>query len=446
MTQTIDCSDRHCIIGAGPGGLVQARALRWAGLPFDVLERHKNVGGLWDIDNPTTAVYASAHFVSSRTQSGFLDFPMPDTVAEFPGRVEILDYLRAFADAYDLKRHIQFSSPVQKVEPQGGLWHVTVGDQVRVYRSVICATGMHSEPVLPQIPGRFSGTQRHSMTYRTPDEFRDQRVLIVGAGNSGCDIATEAARNARAAYISMRRGYHFLPKTIFGKPADVYERENEWMPFRFRRWVFTHMLRVLLGDLTRYGLQQPEHRLFETQPILNSDILHCLAHGSLSARPDIERLDGKRVRFVDGSSVEVDQIVYATGYRASLPYLDASHVEWHGHGLGHFLTCFSRRHANLFTLGFFEGNAAVFPQLELLAVLIARFLRAQEKDPATAQAMRTKVEAGTRDLTGPLQMIDSPRHTAYTDWHTFRKRVRALQRDLRWPAATDADFRPLRGA
>ena len=442
-TAMIDCTDRHCIIGAGPSGLAQARAFLALGLPFDIFERHSDIGGLWDITNHGTPIYEHTHFVSSRSESGFLDFPFPPG-ADFPKRDEILAYLHAFAHAYGLRKHIHFASEVQRVEPRDGFWSVTARGETRLYRSVVCASGMHWTPNWPQIPGSFDGLQRHSQDYCSPDEFKHQRVLIVGAGNSGCDIATEAARNATSAYISMRRGYHFLPKTFFGKPADIYERENEWMPFRFRQWVFGHMLGILQGDLTRYGLQKPTHRILESQPILNSDILSCIAHGDLRPKPDIQRLDGSTVHFVDGSSIEVDQILYATGYKAAFPYMDAEHIEWVGHGVGHFMTCFSRKHPNLFTLGFYEGNAAVFPHLELFASTIARYLLSQDRNTGQDALLREIADKEQGDLRGPIHMIDSPRHAVYCDWLTFRKRIRKLYQRLEWSMPTAGDFTRLR--
>ena len=444
-TPIIDCTDKHCIIGAGPSGLAQARAFLAEGLSFDIFERHTDIGGLWDINNPGTPVYENTHFVSSRTQSGFMGFPFPPG-GDFPRRDEILAYLHAFAHAYGLRKYIYFSNMVQRVEPKDGFWLVTVRGETRLYRSVVCASGMHWTPNWPKISGTFDGLQRHSMDYRSPEEFKNQRVLIVGGGNSGCDIATEAARNASAAYISMRRGYHFLPKTFFGKPADVYERENEWMPFRFRQWVFGHMLGILQGDLTRYGLQKPAHRILESQPILNSDILSCIAHGDLHPKPDIQRLDGSTVYFVDGSSIEVDQILYATGYKAAFPYLDAEHIEWLGHGVGHFLTCFSRKHPNLFTLGFYEGNAAVFPHLELFAATIARYLVSQAQNTRQDALLLEIAQKEQGDLRGPIHMIDSPRHAAYCDWLTFRKRIRQLYRRLGWSMPAASDYTRLREA
>lgn len=146
----------------------------------------------------------------------------------------------------------------------------------------------------------------------------------------------------------------------------------------------------------------------ETQPILNSDILSCFAHGDLLAKPDIKRFDGSTVHFVDGSSVEVDQIVFATGYQAAFSYLDPEHIEWAGHGVDHFMTCFSRKHPNLFTLGFYEGNAAVFPHLELFASMVARYLYSREQKTGQDLALLEIARNEHGDLRGPIHMIDSP--------------------------------------
>jgi cation diffusion facilitator CzcD-associated flavoprotein CzcO len=98
--------ERYCVIGAGAAGLAQARAFRWAGVPFDVLERHEDVGGIWDLENPGTPMYASCRLISSRRLSGFLDFPMPPDYPDYPTRAQVLAYLREFARAHGLYEQI----------------------------------------------------------------------------------------------------------------------------------------------------------------------------------------------------------------------------------------------------------------------------------------------------------------------------------------------------
>jgi cation diffusion facilitator CzcD-associated flavoprotein CzcO len=228
---------RYCIIGAGPSGLAQARAFQQRGIEFDVFERHRDVGGLWDMSNPGSPLYESAHFISSRTQSGFLGFPMPEAYPDYPRHDQILAYLRAFADAYGLRERIQFGTAVERVALTEDGARVEAGGQERHYSGVVCATGVNWTPNLPEYPGRFAGTYRHTASYRRPSELSGKRVLIIGLGNSGADIACDAARFAEKAYVSVRRGYHFIPKHIFGKPADVFAHEGPKLP----KWLEAHV-------------------------------------------------------------------------------------------------------------------------------------------------------------------------------------------------------------
>ena len=112
---------------------------------------------------------------------------------------------------------------------------------------------------------------RHTVEYRSPSSLAGKRVLIVGAGNSGVDIACDAARSARAACISLRRGYHFVPKHMFGVPTDVFLSGQVTLP----KGVAvpddpSKMLAALVGDLTRYGLPAPDHKALESHPIMNT--------------------------------------------------------------------------------------------------------------------------------------------------------------------------------
>ena len=215
-----------CIIGAGPAGLAAARALKARGLPYTHLERHTAVGGLWDIDNPGTPLYESAHFISSRTMSAFSGYPMPDDYPDYPNHRQILAYLRGFADAYDLTDSIEFGVEVTAIEPTAdGRWRVLRSDgTASEHDQVVAASGVQWDPIVPELPDGYTGEVRHSVTYRSAEELKGRRVLVVGAGNSGCDIACDAARSADHAVLSVRRGYWFIPKHVFGIPPTCSPR------------------------------------------------------------------------------------------------------------------------------------------------------------------------------------------------------------------------------
>ena len=295
-------SPKVCLIGAGPAGLAAARHLKQRGIRYDQLERHSDVGGIWDIENPGTPMYKSAHFISSRHTAGYYGFPMPEHYPDYPGHRLVLEYTRQFATAYGLYDRIEFNQSVERVEKVDASWRVTLANgESRNYSHVICASGHTWRPNWPSYEGEFFGEIIHSVDYRNADRFKGKRVLVVGAGNSACDIACDAAQTADAAFISMRRGYHFIPKHIHGEPTDVFVAKSQWLPFEPRRWFFERILKRINGDLTSLGLPAPDHRLLESHPIINSQLIHYLHHGDITVCRDIDRLDGEGVVFKDGA-------------------------------------------------------------------------------------------------------------------------------------------------
>ena len=317
---------RYCVIGAGYAGNGVAKAFKDAGIPYDHLERNDAIGGNW-----YDGVYDSTHIISSRDTTGYGDFPMPASYPDFPSRDQMLDYLNSYVDHFGLREQIEFETEVVRIEPldERGTngWHAELDTgEVRHYAGVVVASGHHWSKRLPSYPGSFVGTEIHSKDYKRPADFAGDRVLVVGVGNSGCDIAVEAARTFGGATISMRRGNWFLPKTLFGVP--VAEIERPWLPVWAQRRFLKAALRVAIGPYERYGLPKPDYELFEKHPIVNSQLLYQLRHGVVTAKPDIERLDGHTVHFVDGTNAEFDTIAYATGFDVSFPFLDHGLLEW----------------------------------------------------------------------------------------------------------------------
>ena len=188
---------RYCLVGGGPSSMVMARALIKEGVPFDWYEKHRDFGGIWDMDNPTSPMYESAHFISSKYTSGFYGLPMPQDFPDYPTWRQIRDYIRAFARTYGLYEHVTFNTEVTDARRlDGDRWEVTTSAGVtREYDGLICAPGVTWHPSQPKLAGQdiFAGEIRHSVTFRDGMEFRDKKVLIIGAGNSGVDIACDAA-------------------------------------------------------------------------------------------------------------------------------------------------------------------------------------------------------------------------------------------------------------
>lgn len=432
-TPVIDRRDAVCIVGAGPGGLSAARALKAQGLDYDQFERHTGVGGIWDMTNPGSPIYQSAHFISSRDLSGFIGFPMPKDYPDYPSNQQILAYVNSFADAFGLRERVHFGSGVADVSKQDdGHWRVTLADgSCRLYGALICATGVTWDPSMPEYVGDFDGEVRHSVTYKRPEEFRGKKVLVVGLGNSGADIACDAAMNADQAFISIRRGYHFIPKHLFGMPADQFAESGPHLPMWLARPIFGAVLRVLNGNLTRFGLPRPDHRLFESHPLLNTQLLHHLQHGNITVKPDIERLDGRNVVFKDGSRQQVDLVLCATGYRWSAPYA-AEYFKWVNGRPQMYLSMFNRQHRNLFGIGYIETNSSAYKLFDTQAWMIASYLKAQRDGEASAEQFDALVKTDEPDLSGGLKFVKSARHEVYLEAHALKTYLKSLRKRMGW--------------
>jgi cation diffusion facilitator CzcD-associated flavoprotein CzcO len=440
----LDFSEQvYCVVGAGPAGLATSRALARLGVPHVVYEKHSDVGGIWDMENPGTPMYESAHFISSKWTSGFAGFPMTDIVGDYPHHPEVLQYLRAFADAYGLRRHIRLGAEVRRIEQEGAAWRVRLADgSAHLHRGVICANGTTWLPSLPEWPGPFNGELRHSVSYRSPEEFRGRRVLVVGLGNSGADIACDAARCARHAAISIRRGYHFLPKHVYGWPTDVFVHRPDLLPEQVRGLDLRAGVFAVTGDVRRWGLPAPDHAPGQSHPLMNTQLLHHFAHGDIEVRPDLECLEGDRVRFKDGSRMEVDLLLAATGYRVEVPYMDRRFFEHRGGRVIHYLNVFNRNYHELFTMGFAEVASGIYPLLDQMAHLLACHLRDRLQEPFACLEFEQWKMDDDFDVRGDRSFIDSARHANYVDLSSYVGHVDRLCRHFGWPSFDSLDHTP----
>ncbi|MEM6348603.1 MAG: NAD(P)-binding domain-containing protein [Bacteroidota bacterium] len=414
---------KYLIIGAGPAGLAAAVALQKAAIDFEIVDAGDKVGGIWDIDRAETPMYQSAHFISSRTLSGFADLPMPDDYPDYPSHRLVQAYIESYALYHQLNPHIRFKTKVLQLKRQEQHWQAHFDDGLTdYYQGVICATGITWHQNLPEIPGDFQGELIHSFDYKDDSQFRGKSVLIIGAGNSGCDIACDAARAAKNAFISMRRGYYFLPKYTFGMPSDLF-KEKYALPNKYLDTRISELLlnKVLVGDLRQYGLPKPDHHLMESHPIMNNRLLHYLGHGDIKAKGDVAKLEGQSVRFADGSSEQIDLIVAATGYKRVFPFLEEEQLDKKaGKEIDLYLEVFSKKYDDLFFVGGIEVSSAIFGLLNLQGELIASYLKAQEADKQSYQAFLQDKRQKDLNLKGKNKYIDSLRHQRYTDKKLYR--------------------------
>lgn len=313
----MDTKEKHLIIGAGPVGLAHAKALKFADIPYDQVEADDDVGGNW-----YHGVYETAHIISSKKVTEYKDYPMPDDYPDFPSRQNMYDYIKDYAKHFNLYENIEFNTKVVFVRPiENNLWEVTLDNgKVRIYKGVLVCNGHHWSQRHPKYPGEFTGEYFHSKDYKKPEQLKGKKVLVIGGGNSACDIASEAARVGVDCSMSMRSGIWFFPKTLLGKPLTDHSL-LQYFPIGVQRTVLGVLLKTTIGENKDYGLDEPEYKIFEKHPTVSTEILHYIKHGRIKPKKDIARYDGKVVHFVDGTSEEYDTIVAATGYHIDWPFL-----------------------------------------------------------------------------------------------------------------------------
>ncbi len=324
---------RYCVIGAGAAGLSALAQLRLAGYDATCFESTERVGGHWHTD------YDALHLITSRDTTHFEDFPMPAHYPHFPRRDQVRDYIVSYAHHHELLEQITFSTPVLSVTPvpvtDGPVgsagWRVLTsrGDE-GIFDGVLVANGHLWAPNIPDVPGTFRGHQLHSGQYHNVDDLKGGRILVVGAGNSGADIAADIAQHRLEVDIVIRKGLYFQSKTYFGVPRAEVGWLTDFNPTD-ADLINRLLARVSLGENSAYsGLPSPEAPTLAEGPVTVNDLLpYWIHHGRIRVVPAIDRFAGPRVRFSDGTAGEYDTIVWATGFEVQFPFLEDSLLSWH---------------------------------------------------------------------------------------------------------------------
>lgn len=428
--------NRYAVIGAGPSGLAAARALDKRGIAVDGYESSHGVGGLWDIENPRSTMYESAHLISSRTTTEFAEFPMRSRV-DYPGHRVLREYFEDYARHFGLTSLFRFDTTVTRLEPRDDGWDLTSagpgGEVTRRYAGVVLANGTLAEPNVPTFPGDFTGELVHTSAYKSPDQLKGRRVLLIGAGNSGCDIAVDAVHHAVSVDMSVRRGYYFVPRYLFGKPSDTLNQGRP-LPARIKQAVDSRVLRAFTGDPLRFGFPKPDYRIYESHPIVNTMILNHLGQGDVRIRPDIARFDGATVHFRDGTADDYDLVLLATGYTLDYPFVDREHLHWRGASPRLFLNVFPASFNGLYVMGMIEASGIGWQGRYEQADLLAAYLEAVEEEPARAARFRERV-TGTPwpDVTGGYRYLGLDRMAYYVNKDAYRGAVRHEKSVLETP-------------
>ncbi len=415
-----------CIIGAGCSGITTAKRLAEFGISYDQFELSDDVGGNWYFRNPNgrSAVYESLHIDTSTARLQFEDFPAPADYPDFPHHTLIHDYFRAYADEFGLRDRIEFGTAVDRAvrRPDGG-WDVTLSTgETRGYTDLVVANGHHWSPRLPDYPGTFAGDLIHSHAYVNPFEpieMRGKRVIVVGMGNSAMDIASELSNRWMASrlYVSARRGVWVLPKYRNGVAADKVMAPPD-VPRDAALAAGRKLIKELVGSMSSYGLPEPDHEPLSAHPSVSADFLTRAGSGDIHMLPAIERLDGHTVHLVDGSSVEADVIVCATGYEMRFPFFDVE-ADLHPdaeHRFPLFKRMIRPGVEHLFFMGLAQSSPTIVNLAEQQSKLLARLLTGSYALPSVGDQVRIMHEDEADHLT---QYYAAPRHTIQIDFARY---------------------------
>lgn len=426
-----------CVIGAGSSGIVAAKTLHQAGVPFDCFEKGSGIGGNWRYgnDNGMSSAYRSLHINTNRNVMAYSDYPMPKEYPMFPHHSQIIRYFDSYVDHFGFRDKIQFNSFVENVrysvDGDKAEYEVKTGTGlIGRYKHLVVANGHHWNPRYPDpaFPGTFTGETLHSHDYKTPEQIQGRKLLIVGIGNSAVDIACEAARQyGEPVTISTRSGAYIIPNWLMSMPFDSLANPvTSRFPLAVQRGLLGLSLRLARGRQEDYGVPTPKRPLLSEHPTISQDLLNLAGRGLVTFKPNIARFNGREVVFDDNSRDQFDMIIYATGYKVTFPFFrdDFFNVE-QTNDLQLYHRVVHPDFAGLYFLGLLQPLGAIMPLAEIQSVWLTRLIEGTCRLPDRGQMLRSIREEVQNNA---RRYKSSARHTLQVDFHPYKQ---CIERELR---------------
>ncbi len=417
-----------CVIGAGSSGLTVAKSLFEAGISFDCYEKGSKIGGNWlyNNDNGVSSAYQSLHINTSKQLMAFSDFPMPESYPDYPHHTLIYQYFEDYINRFGFREKIQFNTTVQKVEMLGTKRYLVHTDKFspKEYTDIIVANGHHWSPRWAEFDGKFSGTSSHAHDYKTYHGFENKKVLIVGIGNSSVDIACELSNVTSHVTISTRSGAYIIPKYLFGKPTDQISKPPvSFAPLFIQRLALKLALMLNVGKQSNYGIPEPDRPLLREHPTISQEILNKVGHGKVKIKPNIQKLDSRKVFFTDGTYGEFDHIVYATGYDIRFPFFDDNFISVKNNEMPLYEYVVHPDYEGLFFVGFIQPLGAVMPLSELQGLWISKLLKKDIQLP-DKEKMKSWIAQNRNEMM--KRYGKSSRHTIQVDFFPYKRKLQRL--------------------
>nr|GMD44313.1 probable indole-3-pyruvate monooxygenase YUCCA4 [Ipomoea batatas] len=313
------------IIGGGPSGLAVAACLKQNGVAGAViLERSDCIASLWQ---QRTYDRLKLHLPKQFCQLPLMNFP--GDFPKYPSKRQFISYMEAYADRFGIRP--KFKQAVRRAEydAAAGVWRVDTADDSRYSsRWLVVATGENAEPLVPDIPGirRFSGPVMHTSLYRSGSEFKNQRVLVVGCGNSGMEVSLDLCRHNASPHMVVRNSVHILPREMFGVSSfTIAMGLLKWLPLRLVDKLLLLVANLTFGKTELLGIRRPKTGPIELKnatgktPVLDVGALSLIKSGKIKVMEGVREITKNGAKFVDGQEREFDSIILATGYKSNVP-------------------------------------------------------------------------------------------------------------------------------
>ncbi len=415
-----------CVIGAGPSGITAIKNIVEGGFQVKAFDFNSDVGGNWIYNDKEThsSVFETTHIISSKSLSQFEDFHFSDNVADYPSHDELRQYFQSYAKNFGLYKYIQFNTLVKKCERlEDNNWEVTTSyknkESVEVFSDLVVCNGHHWKPNVPKYSGNFNGSLIHSHNYKKASPFINKNVLVIGGGNSACDVAVETSRVSNKTFLSWRRGYRIIPKFFMGKPSDVFASYMSFLPISIRSKLAGFLAYLTNGSNSNYGLLKPEHKFGETHPTINSELLYKIRHGKIFPKNDINFLKDDYVYFKDGSQEKIDVIIACTGFVLSHPFFNKNFIDYTKGPVSLYLKMFHPDYDNLFFIGMFQPFGCIWPGSEQQSKLLSLALQNKWKRP------KNIIDLCKKETKNPhIKQIKTDRHRITVDYHQFIKELK----------------------
>jgi putative flavoprotein involved in K+ transport len=280
-----------------------------------VFER-RDVGAAW------TTRYDHLHLHTVRWLSCLPGYRMPRTFGKWPSRDRVIEYLQGYADRAAIE--VRTGIEVERLDRARASWEVVTGEGAIEAERVVVATGQSNVPYLPDWPGAFAGEIAHSADYRNPAPYAGRRVLVVGAGNSGAEIAVDVADGGAAdVLLAVRTAPSIVRRDTFGFPSQVLGIATAGLPVSVVDRIASTIRRISIPDLTPYGLPAPARPYSEflrrrVIPILDVGLVEAVRSGRVRIVAALERFEDGAAVMADGTRPQVDAVIAATGYHTGL--------------------------------------------------------------------------------------------------------------------------------